>query len=140
MSNEHAIGYKKPPRKAQFRKGKSGNPKGRPKGSRNLKTDLEAELAETIQVSEGGTRKAISKQRAMLKGLTARALQGDTRAANTVLGLVQKLLDDEEPDTGPEELAAEDRAILNAYEQRVRQRIAAETKGGEDEQDDQPRE
>jgi hypothetical protein len=133
MSNSHSIGYKKPPTKAQFRKGRSGNPKGRPKGSRNLKTDLEAELTETIQVSEGGTRKAISKQRAMLKSLTARALQGDPRAANTVLGLVQKLLDDEEPDRGPEELAAEDRAILDAYEQRVRQRLVAQTKGGEGE-------
>lgn len=29
------IGYKKPPKKSQFKKGKSGNPKGRPKGSKN---------------------------------------------------------------------------------------------------------
>jgi hypothetical protein len=136
MSNDHTIGYKKPPLTAQFKKGKSGNPKGRPKGSRNLRTDLEAELAETIQVSEGGTRKAISKQRAMLKSLTARALQGDTRAANTVLGLVQKLLDDEEPGASQEELAAEDRAILDAYEQRLRQRFMAETKEADDEQED----
>jgi hypothetical protein len=136
MSNDHAVGYAKPPSKAQFKKGKSGNPKGRPKGSRNLRTDLEAELAETIQVSEGGTRRAISKQRALLKSLTAKGLQGDTRAANTVLGLIQKLFDDDGPAAGPEELAAEDRAILDAYEERVRRRLMAKTKGAEDDQED----
>lgn len=40
------IGYKKPPRHTRFRKGQSGNPKGRPKGTQNLKTDLAEELSE----------------------------------------------------------------------------------------------
>ena len=133
MSVNKEVGYKKPPKANQFKKGQSGNRKGRPKGSRNLKTDLEAELAETILVSEGGSRKTMSKQRAMLKSLTAKALQGDSRAANTVLGLVQKLLADENPGLSHEDLATDDRAILDAYEERVRRRLLAERGEAQDE-------
>jgi hypothetical protein len=126
MSADDKVGYKNPPTASRFKKGQCGNRKGRPKGSRNLKTDLEAELGETILVSEGGSRKTVSKQRAMLKSLTAKALQGDARAASTILGLVQKLLADEGRGLSHEELATDDRAILEAYEERVRRRLLAE--------------
>jgi uncharacterized protein DUF5681 len=128
MSSDSRVGYKKPPKKNQFQKGKSGNSAGKPKGHRNLKTDLEAELAEMIHVSEGGMRRAISKQRALLKSLTAKGLQGDPRAANTVLSLVQKLVDQGEDAPAAEEVTAEDKAVLAEFEERMRQRLLAELK------------
>lgn len=90
------IGYGKPPRHTQFKKGQSGNPSGRPKGTRNLQDDLADELGELIRVREAGIEKTMSKQRAMLKGLSAAALTGNMRAAKLVLELRLKASADEE--------------------------------------------
>ncbi len=120
MPNEYEIGYRKPPRHSQFEKGKSGNPRGRPKGSRNLRTDLEEELREPIVVREGEIRKTVSKQRAMLKSLTAKAVQGDTRAAGLVVDMVYRLLHDGDLETPDEVLDDQDLAILETYTRRLR--------------------
>ena len=77
--SSYEIGYGKPPKATRFQKGKSGNPRGRPKGSLNLATDLASELGELITVSEHGRPRRVSKQRALIKSLMAKALQGDIR-------------------------------------------------------------
>lgn len=85
------IGYGRPPKKSQFKPGQSGNPKGRPKGSVNLATDLSSELGELISVKENGRTRRISKQRALVKSLAAKALQGDIRALTTLLTLQTRI-------------------------------------------------
>ena len=87
------VGYKAPPEHTRWKKGQSGNPNGRAKGQRNLKTDLAAELAEIVQVNEGGAPRRITKQRALLKALTARAIGGDGRATSLLLGLIMSQLE-----------------------------------------------
>ena len=83
----YKVGYGKPPKATQFKRGRSGNPKGRSKGTRKLATDLAAELGEQITVREEGRSRRISKQRALIKSLMARALQGDVRATAAMLAL-----------------------------------------------------
>lgn len=118
MSGE--IGYKRPPVATRWKKGQSGNPSGRKKGTLNLRTDLMAELAEVIQINEGGSPRRITKQRALLKSLAARGIQGDARAANLILSLIARLLEPEEQPVSAGVLGADDEAILRAYLARAR--------------------
>ena len=126
MTDEERIGYGRPPRHGQFKKGQSGNPKGRPQGTRNLKTDLAEELAARIRVREGDQAKAISKQRAMLKALLAKAIRGDTRAATLVLSLMARYFQVEEADLAAASLPTEDRAILEEFQRRCQGKAAAD--------------
>ena len=92
--SDYKVGYRKPPKSGQFKRGKSGNPKGRPKGSLKLATDLAAELNEQITVREDGKARRVSKQRALIKSLMAKALQGDVRANAAVLALYARVITD----------------------------------------------
>lgn len=119
MSDDYEVGFGKPPKHTRFKPGESGNPQGRPKGTKNLATDLSEELAERIVVNEGGRQLKISKQRAMIKSLLAKALKGDTRAASVLLKL---LIDAEQATTKnavTEALSEDDQAILARFAERV---------------------
>ena len=89
----YEVGYGKPPVSTRFKSGKSGNSKGRPKGIKNLKTDLAEEMQERVQVREGSKTQTVSKQRAMVKRLTERALKGDPKAITLLINLAVRLLD-----------------------------------------------
>jgi hypothetical protein len=93
MPRDYDVGYGKPPKHSRFRKGKSGNPSGRPRGTKNLRTDLIEELAEKISVREGDRPTTISKQRAYIKTLVARSLKGDARAATILMNLMLRVFD-----------------------------------------------
>jgi len=109
------VGYKRPPKHTQFKPGQSGNPKGRPKGTQNLKTDLREELGEIVRVREGDREILISKQRAFVKSLIASAVKGDTRAANALVSLWQRVLGGEEDLPGKDALAPVDQGILDEF-------------------------
>jgi hypothetical protein len=120
-AGDHGVGYGKPPKHTQFRPGQSGNPKGRRKGTRNLKTDLTDELGERIPVREGDRTRMVSKQRAVVKTLVAQTLKGNTRAANLLLGTMMRLFDQAEG-TGDlvEPLNDDEREIMKTFEERIR--------------------
>lgn len=108
------VGYKRPPRHSRWKKGQSGNPTGHKKGQRNLATDLADELANVIQVTEGGRPVKLTRQRALVKGLVARAITGDARAVAELLKLIARLADNEPaaPDTTP---SSDDEKIIAAF-------------------------
>ena len=110
-----SAGYKKPPEHSRWKKGQSGNPRGRMKGQRNLKSDLAAEMAETVTITERGEARRISKQRAFLKALTARAIGGDGRAAEVLLKLLMTLLSADEQAPVSDQIGPSDEAIVKAF-------------------------
>lgn len=85
----YEVGYGKPPHKSRFEKGRSGNPKGRPKGSKNFATDVRDMLNAKVGVSENGTKRKVTSQKATLMRLREQALQGDARAIKQFLDLAK---------------------------------------------------
>jgi hypothetical protein len=85
------IGYSKPPTHAQFVKGKSGNPKGRPKGRKAFKTVLANTMAEYVTVTENGQKKGMSRMEALAKHLVARALIANPAALRVLFPLILEL-------------------------------------------------
>jgi hypothetical protein len=88
-ADEYQVGYRHPPHKTRFRPGESGNPRGRPKGARNLAAVVAATLSERVAVNENGRRKRITKLEAAVKQLVNRAASGEVRSMQMLLALVQ---------------------------------------------------
>src|SRR5216684_4382014 len=84
---DYEVGYRKPPKKSQFKTGQSGNPKGRSKNTRNLKTDLLKLLGQQISVREGDRKFRVSAQEGVLMALLAKCLKGDTKSITTLVNL-----------------------------------------------------
>ena len=76
----YEVGYGKPPRATRFGKGASGNPKGRPKGSKNLSTLFQRVATARIQVTENGRTRTITRLEAVLHQFANSALKGNHRA------------------------------------------------------------
>jgi hypothetical protein len=79
-NSESEVGYRKPPKHSQFKKGQSGNPKGRPKGSKDFVTTFMRVANERIRITQNGRTRTITKFEATMIQLTNKAASGDMRA------------------------------------------------------------
>jgi Family of unknown function (DUF5681) len=128
MGNDGEVGFGKPPVHSRFRKGCSGNAKGRPKGAKNLRTDLTEVLQERITVTEGDRKVRMSKQRAIVKTLVAKTLKGDSRSATTLLATIFRVLDFANMAADVEQpLDANEQALLAAIDARRQRKAFSES-------------
>jgi hypothetical protein len=81
----YEVGYARPPQYTRFRKGQSGNPKGRPKGLQSFARLARQAFNEKIAIKENGERRIITKLQAALKQLANKAASGDAAAIREVL-------------------------------------------------------
>lgn len=88
---EYDVGYKKPPENGKFKKGESGNPKGRPKKDDSTISLFEEELSSEIVINENGTKKVITKAQAIVKTAINKALKGDNKSILEVLKIKDKI-------------------------------------------------
>jgi hypothetical protein len=87
--DDDKVGYGRPPKHSQFRPGQSGNRSGRPKRTRNILSDLRAELQSTTTITELGRQLTVTKQEAIVKSLVAAAIDGDMRAISTLVNITR---------------------------------------------------
>ena len=90
-TRDYAVGYGKPPVHTRFQKGKSGNPKGRPRGMKNMSTLLSTALNASIVVVANGRRKKITKREAIVTQLVNKSAAADLKATQIVLAMLRDL-------------------------------------------------
>ena len=129
---DHADNYRKPPLHTRFKKGQSGNPRGRP--AKNLPALLIAALNEPVFVTTDGRRRKITKREAVVAQLVNRSASADLRATKM---LIDMLKDIEKkagmtPPPEPPKFTAADEEVLDHFVARLRRQIAAEAAAGSD--------
>ena len=89
LHDDETVGYGQPPKQTRFQKGRSGNPRGRPKGALNMATVLTRTLQEPVVITEHGQRKTITKFEATVKQLVNKSASGEARAMAQLFAVVQ---------------------------------------------------
>jgi hypothetical protein len=85
QDDSYEVGYRKPPRHTQFQKGRSGNPRGRPRSSKSATTILKRALLEQVIATVNGRKRKLSKYEALIIRFVNKAVEGDHRAVEYLL-------------------------------------------------------
>ena len=108
---------------SRFKAGKSGNARGRPKGSKNLKTLVEDAITANISIQEGEKTRKVSRLEGVLLRQLQKALTGSDRAAVAVFKIAMQLGVHDDADSHGDEVALseQDEQILNELTARARE-------------------
>jgi hypothetical protein len=82
---DYTVGRGKPPKEYTWKKGRSGNPTGRPQKKSDKKSIIEEIMNEPIVMREDGKERKITKYAALFRSHLAKGIKGDTRSARLVL-------------------------------------------------------
>lgn len=108
------IGYAKPPAETRWKKGQSGNPRGRPKGRRGMKQIVQKEAQRKVTVTENGRRRSLPASDVVIRKVFSQALAGEQAAAKLVLSYLEKFLPDEVP-VETKRLTPDDEKLLREF-------------------------
>jgi hypothetical protein len=117
---DYPVGYARPPRHTRFEKGRSGNPRGRPPGAKNLKALLSAALDQSVIVTENGRRRKLTKREAIITQLVNRSATADLRALKILLDMVREIEAQNDPAAGETRAFSEaDERVLEQLQARL---------------------
>ena len=88
QDQDYSVGYAKPPLHTRFQKGRSGNRKGRPVGSRNTVTLLDKTFNERVLIKKNGRQKKITKAELIVELVFNKAASGDWRPLKLLFELL----------------------------------------------------
>lgn len=123
------TGFGKPPASAQFEKGRSGNPAGRPKGARSMRTLLEELLDQPVTISVKGVPRQVPAKEAVLNRLLVQALTGKTQDADLLVRLIKYTLPEQFAEEADDNLSADEVKLLEAIANKM---LMARRARGED--------
>jgi hypothetical protein len=110
---QESVGYGRPPKHSQFKKGRSGNPSGRPKRRPNLKLEILKVFTDLITLREGDNVTRVPAIVAAHRVQRNRALKGDPRAALNFFKIAKELGVLEQHETGLPEFSKEFLELLS---------------------------
>jgi hypothetical protein len=93
ISGAYEVGYGKPPKDTQFKKGSSGNPKGRPRKALDFDLELLRQSKATLVINENGRRRRISKHEAVSMQLINKAASGYMPALRAYVDRYERALE-----------------------------------------------
>jgi hypothetical protein len=95
MAETYDVGYGKPPEHTRFKKGHSGNPSGRPRGSLNVQSEMKGLLASKTRIKIDGAVQRVSTSRALCLALIQKGMRGDVRAFSKIVEIAGPKMADE---------------------------------------------
>jgi hypothetical protein len=90
-ASHYTVGYKRPPDHTRFKKGRSGNPRGRSDERLSVTRIMAEELQASIYISEGGKRRKVEKIRVLCKQAINQAMAGKNRQLESMIRLLSTL-------------------------------------------------
>ncbi len=136
---DYEVGYGRPPKRGRFKPGQSGNPKGRPRGRKNVHTILEETLYKPVTITENGRKRKVPAIEALFLSLLRKSLDGDMRAFEKLtkqLPMLQAAMAADEAREGGEAVDPETDAEALAEFTRMIREAETETENMGDEQND----
>jgi Family of unknown function (DUF5681) len=100
MMADYDVGYSKPPKHSRFKKGESGNPRGRPKRPRHavpemyeagMKAILLQEAYRLVDIQEGGKKTRLPLIQVIIRRLGVSAAQGRSRPMRYYMELLRSI-------------------------------------------------
>jgi hypothetical protein len=120
------VGYGKPPRHTRFKPGQSGNPKGRPKGSKNFATILQQQLTKKITITVDGKPRRMTVQEVIARRLATDSMKGTTKAMELLVRLTSAKSDEGIGKDAASETVLPDRDALRRIHKRIAKLVGEE--------------